>query len=165
MRIADLTNNGAMQIVDAITMDFDALVATCRRVPAEVDHHFACQVKNRWALSGTEARLLIALIPGGTTGAELAQQLVIDAGAISKMLARLENARYVERARSTTDRRTVNSTLTDSGRTVAIKLNVLWKHSLRVAFNRIDALDNAQLLQLVSRISAHVVELRPASSG
>ena len=54
-----------------------------------------------------------------TTAAELARKGELDAGAITRMLDRLEAKNFVRRVRSADDRRVVNLELTDEGRTAA----------------------------------------------
>ena len=54
-----------------------------------------------------------------STVAELARACNLDAGAMTRMLDRLEAKGLCKRIRSETDRRVVNIVLTDTGRTVA----------------------------------------------
>lgn len=54
-----------------------------------------------------------------STVAELARACNLDAGAMTRMLDRLEAKGLCKRIRSETDRRVVNIALTDTGRTVA----------------------------------------------
>ena len=55
----------------------------------------------------------------GSTAAELARECQLDAGAMTRMLDRLEAKGLVRRARSSEDRRVVNLELTDEGRDAA----------------------------------------------
>ena len=57
-----------------------------------------------------------------TTAIELAREMDIDAGAVTRMIDRLESKGLLERARSETDRRVVHLRLTDTGDTVAKKV-------------------------------------------
>jgi len=52
------------------------------------------------------------------TAIELAREMMIDAGAITRMLDRLEAKALIERVRSETDRRVVHLKLTDAGEQV-----------------------------------------------
>ena len=54
-----------------------------------------------------------------STAAELARKCELDAGAITRMLDRLEAKNFVRRVRSADDRRVVNLEITDEGREVA----------------------------------------------
>ena len=58
-------------------------------------------------------------VRGSSTVAELARECRLDAGAMTRMLDRLEAKGLCQRARSETDRRVVNITLTSAGREAA----------------------------------------------
>jgi len=57
-----------------------------------------------------------------TTAIELAREMDIDAGAVTRMLDRLETKGLVERVRSEADRRVVHLRLTTAGEAVAKKI-------------------------------------------
>jgi len=61
---------------------------------------------------------------GSATVAELARELQIDPGAMTRLLDRLESKGLCKRLRSTDDRRVVNVALTDEGRKAADKVPV-----------------------------------------
>jgi DNA-binding MarR family transcriptional regulator len=56
---------------------------------------------------------------GGGTALELSREMCVDAGAMTRMLDRLEAKGLIERVRSETDRRVVNLRLTPEGEAVA----------------------------------------------
>ena len=56
------------------------------------------------------------------TAAELARECHLDAGAMTRMLDRLETKGFVRRVRSDADRRVVNLELTDEGRATASQI-------------------------------------------
>ncbi len=58
-------------------------------------------------------------VRGSSTVAELARDCRLDAGAMTRLLDRLEAKGLCQRTRSETDRRVVNITLTDAGREAA----------------------------------------------
>lgn len=58
-------------------------------------------------------------IGSASTVAELARECQLDAGAMTRLLDRLETKGLLRRVRSSEDRRVVNLELTDSGRTAA----------------------------------------------
>ncbi len=58
----------------------------------------------------------------GTTAAELARECQLDAGAMTRMLDRLEAKGLIRRLRSSEDRRVVNLDLTDEGRRAAAQV-------------------------------------------
>lgn len=57
----------------------------------------------------------------GGTCAELARHLAHDKGAMTRMIDTLEERGWVERQRDDSDRRVVNLSLTDAGRTIAMR--------------------------------------------
>ncbi len=97
----------------------------------------------------------------GSTVAELARECTSDAGAMTRLLDRLEAKELVRRVRSTEDRRVVNLELTDEGQRAAehipgVLCEVLNEHlagfaksewqALKLYLQRI--LENGQALQL-----------------
>lgn len=60
-----------------------------------------------------------------TTAAELAREVNMDTGAMTRMLDRLECKGIVRRVRNTEDRRVVNLEVTDLGRELVDKVTVL----------------------------------------
>jgi DNA-binding MarR family transcriptional regulator len=58
----------------------------------------------------------------GSTAAELARECQLDAGAMTRMLDRLEAKGLIRRVRSSEDRRVVNLELTDDGRKSAAQI-------------------------------------------
>jgi DNA-binding MarR family transcriptional regulator len=84
------------------------------------------EVEKRMAQHGlTDAQwkpLWMLKIGRATTAIELARQMDIDAGAVTRMLDRLEAKGLVERVRSEADRRVVHLRLTASGEAVAKKV-------------------------------------------
>lgn len=57
-----------------------------------------------------------------STAADLARSSMTDTGAMTRMLDRLEEKGFVERSRSSTDRRIVEVSLTDKGRQIADRM-------------------------------------------
>jgi len=53
------------------------------------------------------------------TAADLARELMTDAGAMTRMLDRLEEKEFIRRTRSNTDRRIVEVALSDKGKQIA----------------------------------------------
>lgn len=84
------------------------------------------EVEKRMAQHGlTDAQwkpLYMVKVGRATTAIELAREMDIDAGAVTRMLDRLEAKGLVERVRSETDRRVVHLRLTAAGDTVAKKV-------------------------------------------
>lgn len=95
-------------------------------VPASIGHRLMSlmglmrrEVEARMAEHGlTDAQwkpLWMLQMGRATTAMELAREMSVDAGAITRMLDRLETKGLLERVRSETDRRVVNLRLTPAG--------------------------------------------------
>lgn len=70
--------------------------------------------------------VLVALWQNGpTTVRDLGRQLNLDSGTLSPLLKRLETAGHLTRTRGTSDERTVDVTLTESGRRLRDELSDL----------------------------------------
>ena len=88
------------------------LIAAMRR---EIEHRMA-----PYDLTGAQWKPLILLLQGRAgTALELAREACIDAGAVTRLLDRLEAKGLIERSRSETDRRVVNLRLTPAGERAA----------------------------------------------
>jgi len=59
------------------------------------------------------------------TAADLARELMVDTGAITRMLDRLEEKEFLLRKRSSTDRRVVEVELTDKGKQIADQMTLV----------------------------------------
>ena len=91
------------------------LVAAIRR---EVEHRMA-----PYDLTGAQWKPLLLLRQGRAgTALELAREACIDAGAVTRLLDRLEAKGLIERMRSETDRRVVNLHLTPAGERAAAQI-------------------------------------------
>jgi DNA-binding MarR family transcriptional regulator len=74
-------------------------------------------------ITGTQASMLFLLAIGRcSTAAELAREFEIDAGAVTRLLNRVERRGLLLRIRSTEDRRVVQLELTDRGRELAERM-------------------------------------------
>ncbi len=84
------------------------------------------EVERRMAQHGlTDAQwkpLLMIKAGRATTAIELAREMDIDAGAVTRMIDRLESKGLLERMRSEADRRVVHLRLTEAGDAVARKV-------------------------------------------
>ena len=80
------------------------------------------EIETRMAEHGlTDAQwkpLLMLKLGRAGTALELAREMCVDAGAMTRMLDRLESKRLIERVRSETDRRVVHLQLTAEGESV-----------------------------------------------
>ena len=102
---------------------------------------------------GSQKRILIVLNEFGTiTQSELTQQLGIQPGSASEVLAKLESAGLITRTPSQTDRRTTDVQLTEAGTAAAIEA----KAQREARHNRMFAcLSNTQKKELLSMLEQH----------
>jgi len=124
---------------------------------ADADERFARHIKISEAMTGPEARLLIALLSGERTGSCLAKELAIDQASVSRMLNGLLDTSLVERSRTPRDRRVVFTRLTDKGKWHALRLRSTWRDTLDMVVQdarRHDPTATTRLAALISH-AAH----------
>lgn len=103
------------QVAESVGHQLVGLVQMMRR---EVELRMA-----RHDLTDAQWRPLWLLKTGrATTAIELAREACVDAGAITRMVDRLEDKGLVERVRSETDRRVVHLRLTPAGEAAAARI-------------------------------------------
>lgn len=118
----------------------------------------------------TEARLLFELSRRDVTGvADLRRELDVDAGYLSRVLARFEAGGLLARQRSEADARRRDITLTSEGRAAAAELD---GRSARQIGELLAGVDRRRLLsamreisELLGRPRARTVVLRPPATG
>lgn len=118
----------------------------------------------------TEARLLFELSRRDVTGvADLRRELDVDAGYLSRVLARFEAGGLLARQRSEADARRQDITLTSEGRAAAAELD---GRSARQIGELLAGVDRRRLLsamreisELLGRPRARTVVLRPPATG
>ncbi|MCP5272535.1 MAG: MarR family transcriptional regulator [Burkholderiaceae bacterium] len=127
----------------------------------EVEHRMAAH-----DLTDAQWRPLWLLAIGqANTPAELARELDMDPGALTRLLDRLVAKGLVARERSESDRRVVQLALTDAGRTVAGQVpHVLAgvNNDFLAGFTRAEW---QQLLALIGRLAANGQALQAARTG
>lgn len=101
-------------------------------------HHLNCY-KDRilegylapYAITSAQCKVLLLMSRDGiNTSAELSRRLVLDSGAMSRMLDRLENKHMIIRVRSTADRRQVQLNLTATGHEFCRQLPLIISHTM-----------------------------------
>lgn len=98
----------------------------------------------------------------GNTVAGLARELLIDPGAMTRSLDRLEAKGLVRRERSTEDRRVVHLVLTDEGRKVARKVPSVLAGVLNGHLRGFSEAEWQLLLEFLNRMLANGETLRRA---
>ena len=121
-------------------MDEDLLAI--QRFYPQIFH--ACHVRhtrsrsNAWRVSERDQSLLAHLsLSEGCNASELARHMGVGLPTLSEAIARLERLGYVERGRSTSDRRALALKLTSSGAQALMGTSVLDTDCLRAALERL----------------------------
>jgi DNA-binding MarR family transcriptional regulator len=137
-----------------------------RRVLASVAHEVERQLVASDLTNAQWVPLLKLFMGRASTVAELARECQLDAGAMTRLLDRLEAKGLCRRVRSVADRRVVNIELTNEGRQAAVGIpevlsrvqnahlagfNVEEFEALKGFLRRM--LDNAQALSLTAAIA------------
>lgn len=89
-----------------------------------------------------------------TTSSELARQVDHDAGALTRMLDRLQEKGYVRRKPRDDDRRVVDICLTDAGRMLWTTIRKCADEVSALALSNLNTAERDQLLNLLKRVQA-----------
>ena len=108
--------------------------------------------------NGSQMRILLRLRDEPMTQKELTDQLRIQPGSLSEMLAKVERAGLVEKRRSERDRRNFELRLTDEGRAQA---DVFEKEQMEQATWLLEPLTDDQKTQLKSLLETLIAHWEP----
>ena len=134
------------------------LVGLVQMMRREVEARMA-----RHGLTDAQWRPLWSIKAGRATNAnELARESCIDAGAVTRMLDRLEAKGLVERVRSETDRRVVHLRLTEAGEAATAKIPHVLASVNNDFLHGFSEREWRQLRKLVERMTANGQALQPA---
>jgi len=100
----------------------DSMGYLMRQILNGVAHQVESQLSHTGLTNAQWIPLFKLYIGTASTVAELARECQLDTGAMTRTLDRLESKGLCLRVRSSTDRRVVNITLTDTGRTAAAEI-------------------------------------------
>jgi DNA-binding MarR family transcriptional regulator len=84
---------------------------------------------------------------------DLTRKLMIEPPTAAKMLARLESAGFIQRERSSTDRRVVLVSLTESGRALEGPVTAVWSRLDEETTRDLTAAEQHQLRALLTRVA------------
>ncbi|WP_164700249.1 MarR family winged helix-turn-helix transcriptional regulator [Modestobacter sp. KNN46-3] len=96
---------------------------------------------------------------------ELARALRVEPPTAVKAVSRLEDAGFVQRERSTDDRRVVLVSLTASGRALRARVEQIWAELERRTVGDLSQADRARLIELLGSISRNVGDVGPDPCG
>jgi DNA-binding MarR family transcriptional regulator len=100
----------------------DSMGHLMRQILIGVAHQVESQLSHTGLTNAQWVPLFKLYIGKASTVAELARECQLDTGAMTRTLDRLESKSLCRRVRSSSDRRVVNITLTDAGRTAAAEI-------------------------------------------
>ena len=106
----------------------------------------------------THESILRLLRQQPTTGGELAKALKITPGAITGNLDELERRGYIERKRSTSDRRVIWLYLTTLGEEVLEKLLTSHRQSLGRLFKALGTMDSLKFMSCIEKVNRYFSE-------
>jgi len=108
-------------------------------------------------LTGPQFGLLMHLHRRGPlTPSELSDTLCVTMGNITGLIQRLKKLGFVERRRSSTDRRILRIALTDSGSRKIRALIPLWEKTILSALKPLTNNDRKLLFEILSKVSKHL---------
>ena|SRR5579859_721710 len=99
-----------------------------------------------------------------TTAAELCRELCHDSGALTRVIDQLSDRGYIERRRSTEDRRVVELFLTDTGRKTVESLVPLVVDNLNLVLNGFSSAEVETLTKLLTKLVA-AIQAVPKTCG
>jgi DNA-binding MarR family transcriptional regulator len=108
--------------------------------------------------AGQQFVLMLLWEASPRTQSELTRQLMIEPPTTAKMLARLESAGFITRARSETDRRAVLVSLTDLGRAMEGPVTAVWHKLDRQTTQHLTTGEEAELRRLLLKVTRSLME-------
>lgn len=106
--------------------------------------------------------VLLKVREGANTASELCQIMWHDTGALTRLLDQLEERGYVERQRSTADRRVVQLQLTAAGRRETTELTPLVVDRLNTALGGFSKAEFEQFMRLLKKLIASLRKMEQA---
>ena len=110
---------------------------------------------HKFNLNGSQMRILLVLRDAPMTQKQLTERLRIQPGSLSEILAKVERAGWVEKCRSTTDRRNFELMLTQAGREEADRFEKHQSEQADLLMQPLNAEQKQQLAALLDPLIAH----------
>jgi DNA-binding MarR family transcriptional regulator len=121
--------------------------------------HSGMELLSEVELSYPQILVLYALLDKGSlTVGELAHHLKVSQGVVSRTVDRMVEKGLLERVRDSSDRRVVNVTLSEEGRTFATRMISYHAERLERQFSQASAADREVFLRLLRQIDAGLDE-------
>ena len=147
-RVQDCVENREISTEKYSTLDMDnKLIMNLR----DLGH----QIRFLFEGKGSQKRILIILHEnGGMTQRELTERIGIQPGSASEVIKKLESAGLIQRQNSSSDRRTVDITLTPEGRIQAEEAAAQRKQRHQEMFSCLSEEEKKSLLELSEKLNA-----------
>ncbi len=137
---------------DAQPLETRILVAI-RRITRAIDL-YSRRLVEEISLTGPQLAMLQQLVDRPSTPSQLARALHLSGATVTGILARLERRGLLERARGQTDRRTVQVTVTEAGRSVLAEAPSLLQDRFRQRLAGLATWEQLMMLASLQRIAA-----------
>jgi DNA-binding MarR family transcriptional regulator len=133
------------------------LVSVCR-----LHHTRADQSMDKIGLYRGQARLLMILSElDGMTHSEIAEKLEISPAAVTKVIKRMEQARYVQRRGDPSDERVSRVYLQAQGRAVIAEIDGAFGRLDRTMLDGLSESDLERLRDLLTQMQANLLRFQP----
>lgn len=108
-----------------------------------------------------QRRILVTLLKRGElTQKELQDALEISSGALSEILQKIEEAGWIERRKSRSDKRQVKLALTDAGTSLALSVKEHYMKTLTRMFECLNMEERDQLEALLEKLVEHLDSIK-----
>lgn len=146
----------SIQLFSSLAIAFKSVI---RRVWGTGEH---------FELSGPQFGLLMKLRhTGPMSPTELSESLLVTAGNITGIIARLQKQKLVERRRSSSDRRSIRIALTPTGLERIEQISPWWKKQVDGCFQEFSSQEKKELTALLKRLCSFLNpdEVSPCHKG
>ncbi|HKS55847.1 MAG TPA: MarR family transcriptional regulator [Steroidobacteraceae bacterium] len=145
---------------DARTFSSAESVGYLLKLSHALMHDAAAAAFDGHDVSFTQWLVLVKVREGASTVSELCQIMWHDTGALTRLVDQLEERGYIERQRSTADRRVVQLQLTPAGRRKTTELMPLAVDRLNSALSGFSKTDFDQFMRLLKKFIASLREMQ-----
>lgn len=90
---------------------------------------------------------------GAVTVRQISKHVSLSQATVTTILNRLEDRNFVKRTRNTTDKRVVNSCLTDKGRAVLVDTPPLMDGHFMLRYEKLDSAKRAEILEALQEVA------------
>jgi len=148
------------------TAEIDGVISPLIPTLARAHRATSQELLQGTGLSACQELLVMRLFDGpAQSQADLTRWLGVEPPTTAKMLARMEKAGFVERARSETDRRVTLVSLTPAGRALHSRVSKVWDDLERVTTAGLADSEVQELERLLRQVISNLLNEQEAHSG